>query len=936
MGEGSVILDGATVYYSGSTDRRVAGVGFVVDRLVNSSVMVFKPIDERICYLRISGGSHNLSLVCVYAPTEDADMRTKDEFYTKLNHICEGLPLYDAKIVLGDLNAKVGREVYHRPTIGRHSLHQICNDNGERLVSLAASNGMVIASTTFQHKNIHKYTWLSADGFTKNQIDHLLIDQRHRSGVTDVRGMRGADCDSDHCLVKAVYTFRTRASRSHFVGGNTTTRWNLEALRDGEVCERYQSSLAELLPAREPCSQVPVNNDIESRWVEIIGAIKNAAETCIGKLGRVGKNDWFDETCRLAVEERKKKRMAFLLRGTRSRRRDFIMASQQTRRILRSAKRRFFCQRVVELNMLGRNPKLFYKHLKGIAGSGMVRSPAIYDESGVLLSEGADIIGRWVRFFDNLYNCQTTNVRHQPQFGVDNDTIVEDPSLEELEECLGGLRGDKSAGEDDVPVDLIKYGGHDLIRRMYDLILSIWQNEVMPSGWNVAVICPIHKKGNTQYCENYRGISLLSGAYKLFGKILLGRLAPLVEAQIGDYQCGFRPGRSTVDQIFSVKQIIEKSWEYGINLHHIFVDFRQAYDSVDRGQLWQAMSDLGLPRKLINLTRMCVSGSVSKVRFQGALSQPFTVTTGVRQGDALSPLLFNIALESIMRSIHRAGQAGPWADAVMLAYADDIDIIGRSGQEVEDVLGSLAGAACDLGLGVNWDKTKYMVVSRTGRENTSVSVGAGSLEWVKSFKYLGATLTEDNSESTEISARILSANRSYFSLAKVLGNRLLSRRNKLRIYKTIIRPVVVYACETWAMTVRDMHRLDRFERKVLRRIFGPRRDGAGPGFRNLRSNEEVMAMYADVPLSGYVRTQRLRWAGHVARMGTNRLARATLDSGPGGTRPVGRPRLRWGDRVAEDASLLGSENWWEDAQNRQGWREILSVAEAHHWARGHL
>jgi len=119
------------------------------------------------------------------------------------------------------------------------------------------------------------------------------------------------------------------------------------------------------------------------------------------------------------------------------------------------------------------------------------------------------------------------------------------------------------------------------------------------------------------------------------------------------------------------------------------------------------------------------------------------------------------------------------------------------------------------------------------------------------------------------------------------------------------------------MAVRDVHRLNRFELKVLRRIFGPRR---------------VMAMYADVPLSGYVRTQHLRWARHVVRMGSNKLIRATLDSGPEGTRPVGRSRLRWGDRVAEDASLLGSENWWEDAQDRRGWREIMLVAEARHWA----
>jgi len=95
---------------------------------------------------------------------------------------------------------------------------------------------------------------------------------------------------------------------------------------------------------------------------------------------------------------------------------------------------------------------------------------------------------------------------------------------------------------------------------MYDFVLKIWQNKVMPSAWKVTVICPIFKKGDARNCENFRGISLHNGTYKIFAKILLGHL-PLAEALLGEYQCSFRPGRSTVDRIFSVNQMIEKSWE---------------------------------------------------------------------------------------------------------------------------------------------------------------------------------------------------------------------------------------------------------------------------------------------------------------------------------------------------------------------------------------
>ena len=110
---------------------------------------------------------------------------------------------YHMKILLGDLNAKVGRENIFKPTIGQDSLHQDSNDNGVRLVNFATSKNLVVKSTMFPHRNIHKYTWTSPDGKTHNQIGHILIERRWQSSVLDVRSFRGADCDMDHYLMIA-------------------------------------------------------------------------------------------------------------------------------------------------------------------------------------------------------------------------------------------------------------------------------------------------------------------------------------------------------------------------------------------------------------------------------------------------------------------------------------------------------------------------------------------------------------------------------------------------------------------------------------------------------------------------------------------------------------------------------------------------------------
>ena len=103
------------------------------------------------------------------------------------------------KILLGDFNAKVGRENIFKPTIGNESLHQDSNDNGVRIVNFATSKNLVVKSTMFPHRNIHKCTWTSPH----NQIDHILIDRRRHSSLIDVRSFRGSDCDTDHCLVVA-------------------------------------------------------------------------------------------------------------------------------------------------------------------------------------------------------------------------------------------------------------------------------------------------------------------------------------------------------------------------------------------------------------------------------------------------------------------------------------------------------------------------------------------------------------------------------------------------------------------------------------------------------------------------------------------------------------------------------------------------------------
>jgi hypothetical protein len=132
------------------------------------------------------------------------------------------------------------------------------------------------------------------------------------------------------------------------------------------------------------------------------------------------------------------------------------------------------------------------------------------------------------------------------------------------------------------------------------LIKRIWDEEQMPDEWRIGLVCPIFKKGDKTMCSNYRSINLLNITYKILSTKLFKRININAEEVLGEYQCGFRPNRSTIDQIFVIRQTLEKCYEYKTDRHMLFVDFRQAFNSINHKQIYAALGSFGVPNKLIN------------------------------------------------------------------------------------------------------------------------------------------------------------------------------------------------------------------------------------------------------------------------------------------------------------------------------------------------
>ena len=192
-------------------------------------------------------------------------------------------------------------------------------------------------------------------------------------------------------------------------------------------------------------------------------------------------------------------------------------------------------------------------------------------------------------YFKELLNPKgnTTTSEEINYFGPENNIMA--PTLQDTLGVIRNLNNNRVPGEDSITWELIKYEGRKLWNRIHQLIQIIWETEQMPQEWGTPTICPIHKQGEKLQCRNYRGISLLNVTYKIFTNLLTRCIEPYVDEILGDHQCGCRKGRSTTDQIFCLRMILEKECEYKVDICQLYIDYKQVYDTINRAELVEIM-----------------------------------------------------------------------------------------------------------------------------------------------------------------------------------------------------------------------------------------------------------------------------------------------------------------------------------------------------------
>jgi hypothetical protein len=286
--------------------------------------------------------------------------------------------------------------------------------------------------------------------------------------------------------------------------------------------------------------------------------IKTSAKENIGYQKLKHNKPWFDE-CSKLIDQQKQAKLQWLQNPNQINGDNLRDLMSETSRTFRKKKREYLKGKINELETNNRKKNItdLYRGKNEFKKGYQHRINIIKDENGDLLADPQNVLNRWKNFFNEMLNVHEIHDVRQMDIHT-AEPLVPEPSLVEVEIAIGKLNSYKSPGTHNIPAELIKVGDETLYSEIHRLIYCTWNKEELPQQWKESTIVPIYKKGDKTDCNNYRGISLLSTAYKILPNILLAKLTPYVNEIIGDHQCGFRRNRSTMDQIFYIRQILEK------------------------------------------------------------------------------------------------------------------------------------------------------------------------------------------------------------------------------------------------------------------------------------------------------------------------------------------------------------------------------------------
>ena len=464
------------------------------------------------------------------------------------------------------------------------------------------------------------------------------------------------------------------------------------------------------------------------------------------------------------------------------------------------------CAKINEHNENRKSKELFEQIKKVQTKKFTARNHCINDKDGNTLTEPEEVLKRWHEYGSELFKLPD-RTETKGNFKADPQELEPVPLLDEVDTAIKEIKAGKSPGLDNIAGELIKHCGETGVKAIHHLCCNIWNQQEWPNDWKLQEFVMLHKSGNAKECGNYRTIALISHTSKILLIIILNRMKQKVEQELSECQAGYRANRGTTDMLFILQIIIEKIRDSNNEGFITFIDYSKAFDSVIHSKLLEVMTKMAFPKHLISLIASLYQDQKATIRWNNENCAPFNIQKGVRQGCILSPHLFNIYTEQIMREadIDGMGINIGGRDITNLRYADDTALLSDSLTSMKRILYRVDTAGKQAGLQLNAKKTKVMhIPDKKPTETSIIKINGTNLENVENFKYLGSTKTADGTCRKDIITRIGMAKQRMVQLNNIWKDRSIPTQLKMKILQCLVWPIMLYGCETWTTKKADV------------------------------------------------------------------------------------------------------------------------------------
>lgn len=879
------------LYQKGETAGQ-RGVGFLIKKSLKNFIQELIGISDRIAILNINLPRYKKpwTIIQAYAPTELALESEREGFYCTLSDIIKKY-YKNFLIVMGDFNAQVGsREPGEELIMGKHGFGKR-SANGHRLIEFLLQNNLTILNSLYKKKPKTKWTWISPDGKYKNEIDFIITNKP--KFFQDTHIIQNLNFNTNHRMVRCcLEKHQSKRSRNNIKNKLTLEQHkekidssSINTLKEivnsnGSVTEKYDHMVTQLSKLRK---------------VNATKDVKFGAKTMELLEGR-----------KVLITDKSK---------TEENRKLISKLSKEIRESIRKDRKLRRTKKLEdEILRTGGTRKAF----KELREHGVEWIPKLKSNSSKQATNRRKIQSLATDYYRTLYSDNDTDREKT----ADNDPSTNNKKvppvlLQEVQKAIMSQKPEKSPGPDNISNELIRGNVEEISPILTKLFNYIVTTGVIPKQWNESHIILLHKKGDKDDIGNYRPISLISNVYKVFAKVILERITRALDENQPIEQAGFRKNYSTIDHIHTIKQVLEKYNEYQKTLYICFIDYSKAFDSIKHKFIWLSLKQQGVDDIYIELIKSIYKKSKSSIKLESK-GDPFPINRGVRQGDPLSPKLFNAVLECTFRRLNwdNYGIIINGSRLNHLRFADDIILLEEDPKKLEHMIKEIVEKSREVGLEINADKTKLM----TNSTERNLEVNGTKFEYVKEFVYLGQIISSEDSMSKEINKRIACGWKKYWSLKEIMKNKDLGIHIKRKTFNTCILPCMTYGCETWTLTDKHREKLAKTQRAMERSMLSIR-------LSDRIRNWEIRRKTKVTDIITRIENLKWSWTGHMLRCKTNKWSKqVTLWYPRGDTRRQGRPKTRWSD----DIRLTLGPYWTRVAEDRAQWRELEEAYATRH------